>query len=236
MGTKTLLNGVNDVMKRLGFIKGNSGELASLTDSQRQTTIDLVVQAWNELLIDLYDSAEIPLPNEVGTNTITLATDDRDYALQSDVVQLRWPLVNTITGHEIHKYPGGWDQLRKDQTIPANYTGLASYAVIDPIDGELYLDRIPTASENGDVYTYYYDKSLLISTAAATFPFTDTVYQTLLVPCAELVKREKKNSFDGPMYAKRLGTAAGLLTQEQQRESWAPIRSGSVNTSDPMEA
>jgi hypothetical protein len=232
----TLLSGVNAVLKRIGVIKGNSGELASLTDEQRQVVIDLTIQAWNEILIDVFDSSEIAVPNEVSSNTITLATGDRDYALQTNVVQLRWPFKNLTTGHEIHEYPGGWEQLISDQTIPGNYTGQASYAVIDPSDGELYLDMIPTANENGDVYTYYYDKSLLMSAAADVFPFSDTVYTSLIPAVAELVKRDREKSFDKDIYKRRVALAVGQMTKQQLRSSWAPVRNSSVNSSDPLEA
>lgn len=233
---KTLLNGVNDVLKRLGHIKGNSGELASLTDSQRQVVIDLAIQSWNELLVDLYDSAEIPFPNEVATSNITLATSDRDYVLPSDMVYIRWPLINTTYGYEIFEYPGGWDQMRKDQTIPDNYTGRPQYAVIRPTDGYLYLEKIPTSAENGLVYALAYDKSLLMDAAADTFPCIDDVYQ-MLIPCAtELVKRDQEKSFDEAIYRRRLGQAATLLTKRQQRTSWSPQRLGAhVTNSDPLE-
>lgn len=234
---KTLLNGVNDVLKRLGYIKGNSGELASLTDSQRQVIIDLVIQSWNELLIDVYDSAEIAFPNEVATSNITLATSDRDYVLPSDLVYIRWPLINQTYGYEIFEYPGGWDQLRRDQTIPANYTGRPQYAAVRPTDGYLYLERIPTSAENGLVYVLTYDKSLLMDSAADTFPFIDDVYQ-MLIPCVtELVKRDQEKAFDEAIYRRRLGQAASLLTRKQQRQSWTPQRLGAhVTNSDPLES
>lgn len=232
----SLLNGVNAVLKRTGVIKGNSGELSSLTDPQRQVVVDLTVQAWNEAIVDLFDSASIPFPKEAATNTITLATGDRDYALQSDLVQLRWPLKNLTNGLEIHPYPGGWEQLIADQTIPANYQGKPSYGVIEPISGELYLDMVPTSQDNGDQYTYWYDKELLVSAAADTFPFTDTVYTSMIPVVAELVKRDRENSFDTTIYRRRMATAVGQLTQAQPRTSWAPVRISSVNTSDPLEA
>lgn len=235
MGTKTLLNGVNDVAKRLGIIKGTSGEFASLSVSQHQVNIDLIVQMWNEFMIDMYDSAESALPNEVATATITLVTDDRDYSLASDLVQMRWPLVNTSDGHEIHPYPYGWDHLMDTQSQPSNFTGQATYAIIRPTDGELYLDAIPTANENGDQYTYYYDKQLIVSTAGATFPFSDTVFQMAIAPVAELVKREQEKDFDLARYSMHKGICVRQLTQNHPREYWTPDTCG-ANPSDPLEA
>ena len=232
---KTLLNGINDVMKRLGYIKGNSGELTSIIDSQRQVTIDLTIQAWNEVIVEIYDASDTPLPNELAENTITLVTDDRDYVLQTDLVQIRWPFTNQINGHQIFEYPGGYSQIYFDQPIPANFTGQPTLGAIRPIDGQLYLNAIPTSEQNGDVYTYQYHKELLLSAAADLMPFGDTVFSQLIMAVAELVKRDKEKSFDGGMYARRTGIAAGLLTQQQQRRHWTPIRGTRINVTDPLE-
>jgi len=232
---KTLLNGVNDVMKRLGYIKGNSGELTSIVDSQRQVTIDLVIQSWNEVIVEIYDASDAPLPNELAENTITLVTDDRDYTLQADLVQLRWPFTNQTNGNQIFEYPGGYEQIYADQPIPSNFIGQPTLGTIRPIDGQLYLDRLPTAELNGDVYTYQYDKELLLSAATDLMPFEDTVFSQLIMAVAELAKRDKEKSFDGGMYARRTGIAAGLLTKQQQRRHWTPIRGTRVNVTDPLE-
>lgn len=233
--SRTLLQGVNDVLKRLGYIKGNSGDLTSLTDSQRQVAIDLTIQSWNEIIIDLYDSCEIPFPNETTTTNITLATSDRDYSIPADLIYIRWPLINATYGYEIFEYPGGFDQMRRDQTIPANYTGRPQYAAIRPSDGLLYMDRIPTSVENGLVYVLTYDKSLLISSAASTFPFIDDVYQ-ILIPCVtELVKRDVEKAWDEDIYNRRMGQAAAMLSKNLPRQSWTPQRLGAqVTSSDPL--
>lgn len=233
---RTLLNGVNEVLKQLGYIKGNSGELVSLTDAQRQTSIDQVIQAWNRLLIELYDASDVALPNELAESTITLVTDDRDYTLASDLIQIRWPLVDQTSGQKLYEYNGGYQQIFKDQSQPANYTGQASFAAIRGTDGLLYLDRIPTSSENGDVYTYQYDKDITMSLAADTYPFADAVFEVLISACTELVSRYKKRSYDAGEYNKSIGLAVGMMTKNQQRSSWTPIRSQNINITDPLES
>ena len=72
---KTLLNGTNEVLKKLQLIQGDSGLLTTLTDSARQTFIDKTVQGWNELIDELFSIANVPLPEATAENTITLATD-----------------------------------------------------------------------------------------------------------------------------------------------------------------
>ena len=232
---RTLLNGVNEVLKQLGYIKGNSGELASLTDSQRQTSIDQVIQAWNRLVIEVYDGSDVPLPNELAEATITLVTDDRDYTLATDLNQLRYPFINQTTGQEIWEYNGGYTQIFKEQTIPANHTGQSTFAAIRPTDGLLYLDSIPTASENGDIYKYQYDKSVTLFLLTDNFPFADDVFEVLISACAELVSRYKKRSFDEGEYRRAIALGVSLMTKKQQRTQWTPFRDSNVNITDPLQ-
>ena len=229
----TLLNCVNEVLKRVQVIQGDSGLLTSLTDPGRQVFIDLAVQVWNELIEDLYSQSNIPMPNELAENTITLVTSDRDYALQTDLVQLHFPLIDETNGQYITEYPGGYMQMVEDQNFPSNYTGLANYAAIRPTDGELYLDRIPTANENGLVYKYRYDKDVSMSLAADTVPFTDAVFRALVPAAAEMWKIEQHNKFSQEIYEKAFGKASTLLTQVEIRDSWLPLTTSHQNT-DPM--
>jgi len=238
--SRTLLQGVNEVLKRLGDIKSNSGELSSLTDSQRQVQIDLAVQVWNEVILDLYDSCEEQLPKEMSTSTITLATGDRDYSLPTDMTYIRWPLKNDSNGYLIQEYPGGWQQMLLDQLQPANFTGRPFYGCIRPSDGLLYLDRIPTAADNGLAYTLYYDKSLIMSSAASVYPFSDDVFTELVPAVAEKIKMERDNQSDAKYsvsekkYSKSMGKAAAKVSMNVARNYYSPDR-GYGNTSDPMD-
>ncbi len=240
MGTKTLLNGVNDVLKRMGHIKGNSGELTSLVDSQRQVLIDLSVQCWNETLLDLYDSSNEMLPNEMGITTITLVTGDRDYTLPTGLVSVRWPLKNDTNGDLIVEYQGGYLGMFQDQLQSANYTGKPYAACIRPSDGQLYLDRIPTSAENGAVYTLLYDKSITLTDDTDTFSFIDDVYTALLPAVVEKVKMERDEQSDARYavsirkYEKALGRAAALLPMKVMKSTYGLARF-SGHSSDPLE-
>lgn len=235
---KTLLNGVNDLLKRVQIIAGDSGELSSLTDSGRQPFIDIAVQVWNEAVEQLYSVSDLPMPQEMDEATITLVTGDRDYALAADLVQLHFPLIHTANfvltseqGWYILEYPGGYMNLVDSQPFPASYTGLPTYAAIRPTDGQLYLDRIPTAAENNLTFTYRYDKDVSLSLAADTFPFSDAVYRALLPVAGELWRLFQENkSFEG-VSRLSFGRAARFLTNVQQSPSWTPR----ISYSQPMD-
>jgi len=231
-GSKTLLNGVNEVLKRTQAISSQS-ELTSLTSSAKQPSVDIAIQVLNELVHQLYDEAKIPTPNGVGTSTITLIADDRDYELPSDLLRIRYPLIDQTNSDTIYEYPGGYSQLFSDQEEPSNYTGQPHLAAIRPTDGYLYLDRIPTSTEAGKTYTFLYDKELTLAEAGDTFPFRDTVFWALIPAAAQMVKSEMQNKFNGGLFKMSMGRAARLLTRTVPQSSWLPDRTVTVKGTDP---
>jgi hypothetical protein len=218
---KTLLNAVNETLKRVNEIAGDAGLLTTLTDSARQHPVDIAVQVVNEGVIDLYSVSQIAQPNEQAQSTITLVTSTRAYALASDLVALRWPFIDKTNNQYLTEYPGGYNAMLVGDPEQDD-TGLPYYAAIRPTDGYLHLDRAPTSVENGRIYTYQYDKSLIMTAAASTVPFTDEVF-TMMVPVwTQLWKREMRNEFDDGLYMKNLGVASKLLTRVQPITSYSP--------------
>lgn len=227
----TLLQGVNKVLRRVQVI---TSDITSLTSSGKQPWIDACVGAWNEAMIDLYATAEMPYPSQSSSSTITLVTSTRSYSLASDLIKLHWPLHDQTNGQYISEYEGGFLQLQQEEYFTSEYTGLPYRGAIDPTDGTIYLDYIPTSTENGRVYTYYYDKNLEMSATTDVFPFNNHVYIMLARAVAELWRLEVKYQFNDGVYKKAMSNAAKALRQQPQRESWLPMRA-SRNTMDPFE-
>lgn len=218
---KTLLNAVNEVLSRTGIIAGDAGDLTTLTDSARQRSIDVAIQAVNEAIDELYSITENPLPNEQAESTVTLVASTRAYSLASDLVQLRWPLIDKTNNQYLTEYVGGYNgllQLDPEQ----DDTGLPHWGVIRPTDGKLFLDRAPTSEEAGRVYTYQYDKDLSLSSSSDTVPFSDAVFRAMVPAWVQVWKREMRNEFDGALFQASIGRAARLATQKQARESYSP--------------
>lgn len=216
---KTLLNAVNDVAKRLRLIGGDAGAFSSLTDSARQTEIDVIVQVWNQTIRQMYSLARQPLPIEEGTDTITLQTGVREYDLPADLLQIRYPLTDSTNNNRIWEYPGGFDRMDKDQIDPDSYTGLPRRACISPQTGKLRFDYAPTAADNGKAYTLRYDKEFTFSAAADTFPFPDAV-EDALVPVVADIYRAEKNHESPVISPSMMGQAVRVLTRRQVRTQW----------------
>jgi len=218
---KTLLDGANEVLKRVGVISGDGAVLTSLTSSSRQNAVDVAVQVINEGINDLYATSNVPKPNGQGEGTITLATGDRDYALETGLIRLRYPLRDKVNAQRIFEFPGGYNAML-DHDLEQDDTGLPIYAAISPVTGELHVDRAPTADDNGKVYTYQYEKDLALTLSTDTVPFKDNVFMAMVPVWVQLWKREKRNEFDGDLYRNSVGLAATLLTQRMPRDSYNP--------------
>lgn len=221
MAFKTLLNAVNEVGKRAAWIAGDAGLLTSLTDSGRQSFIDQTIQVVNEGISELYTASEVAQPNEQGESTITLVTATRAYSLATDLVQLRFPLRDKTNSQFMIEMPGGYDALL-NLDISQDDTGLPYYAAIRPTDGKLHLDRAPTTVENGRIYTYQYDKSLLMSVLTDNVPFNDNVFFAMVPVWTQLYKRDARGDFDQPIFKAHLGRASRILTQKEPRTSYNP--------------
>ena len=209
----TLLQVVNKCLRRLSIVQGDAGELSALSSPQFQTDVDVLVQAINETIDDLYGAKG--RPQSVGTATITLADGTREYALAADCERIigRPPaLIDEGSGRFMTEYPGGYEQMVSDQLIPANYTGRPLYFVVEPVAALLRLDRAPTAAEAGEVYRYRYFKTISLTAAAATFPFSDRIADNLVPAFCEKYKIARKQpEVNAIVYANAMTAAARLL-------------------------
>ena len=218
---KTLLNATNEILKRTGIIAGDAAALTTLTDSARQRAVDICIQVVNEGIDELYSATSVPKPKEQAESTITLTTSDRSYALASDLVQLRFPLIDKTNTQFIFEFPGGYNAILLLDPEQDD-TGLPHFGAISPVDGELYLDRAPTSDDNGNVYTYQYDKELELTAATSEVPFGNAVFRAMVPAWVQLWKREMRNEFDGDLFNASIGRASRLLSRLQVRTSYNP--------------
>lgn len=218
---KTLLNAVNAILKRTQIIAGDSGALTSLTDSARQHYIDVAVQVVNEGNDELYTAAEMPQPNGQGSSTITLVAGTRAYALASDLVRLRWPMIDRTNSQFLYEYAGGYNALL-ELDPEQDDTGLPFAAAIRPTDGYLHMNCAPTASDAGRIYTYQYDKSLEMTLLTDTVPYNNQIFNAMVPVWTQLWKRDARSEFDQALFTENRGRAARLLSKRVPATSYSP--------------
>ena len=233
---KSLLDGVNEVLIKVDILEGDTGRLTTLTDAARQVFIDTAIQALNEVQDQLYSALVRPKPQQLAEATITLVTDDQDYALATDLVTLLpdFGLIDTTNNHVISILDDddAYRQLIVGD-LDQDDTGLPSVAAIRPTDGQLWMDRKPTSAENGRVYNYRYNKELELVLAADTFPFSNAVFRAVVPAAAEVWFRLRHRDFDQQMFSLSMGRAARLINLTPMRDSWRPGQSH--NATDPLE-
>lgn len=220
---KTLLNAVNEVFKRVSLTRGDNDALTSLTDTARQHYVDVAVQVVNEGIDELYSMTDVLKPLSTAEDTIVLVADERDYILAADLVTLHFPLSERAVdsaGNQIVHYPGGYEQLIRDQPTLDDFTGDPTAAVIRPTDGLLYLDRKPTTDQAGDTYTYIYDKETVLTLSTDEVPFEDIVFRAMVPVWSELWKRDARSTFDQGIFAASLGRAGRKLLKIPQMTSY----------------
>jgi hypothetical protein len=221
MANKTLLDAVNEILRRSGLVAGDAALLTSLTDSARQVSIDQAIQVINEGIDELYSLSPEPVPTGQKQGTITLIAGTRAYSMATDLSQLLWPMIDKTSLQLIYEFPGGYNSiLTWDRG--QNFTGLPHFAAISPVDDTIYLDRTPTSAEAGKVYTYQYDRNTAVSAAADLVPFGDPVFRAMVPAWVQLFKRERRDQFDKELFDASLGRAARLATQGQPRSTYSP--------------
>lgn len=219
-----LLQATNRVLKRARLIQGETGELSSLTSSQFQNDVDIVIDAWNETIRYVYGHDDISksFPYDTAEGTITLVAGTREYSLASDFEIMSYEILTDRTnGYQIFKYPGGYKALLGYQNIPSQFTGRPHYWCINPVNGNLRFDNEPTSSEAGEIYTYLYQKRLVFDDATDDFPFSDSVAEELIPAVLNIWRRDAKvREFDVDAFNIAVSQAVQKLSNSEIRSHW----------------
>jgi hypothetical protein len=234
---KTLVDGLNDVLKKVDVLD-NDTELTSLSDPARQTQIDTALQAINETVDRLFALPRMPTrPNQVSERVIVLNTDDQDYELHETLVRLlpEFGLIDETNNHVITILPGpdAYRQLVIGD-LEQNDTGLPSLCAIRPTDGQLWMDRAPTAEFDGREYKYRFEKDMGLTEAGDLFPFSDPVYRGVVLAAAELWNKENTNRFSEKFFNAALAQAAGRLSIVTEKHTWLDKQRIVPNPTDPF--
>lgn len=196
--------------------------------------IDNQIQIWNEVLQELY--AKAAFTGEVKEGTITLATGVREYAIATDFEQFTGDVsdnkafINSTVPHVLYEYPGGYEKMYADQPNPAIFTGRPAFYAINKTNGKIRVDSTPTSSENGEIYTYLYDKRISLSSIGDVFPVSDTVVDAMIPVIVEVFRQDKDARARTPIYAlTSFGRALSLASQNKARRKYGYAYSNPID-------
>lgn len=215
----TFLQGVNNLLEQAQIIQT---DLTTFTDSARQDFINGAITAWNDAIDNLRQIGVIK--GETAEDTFSLVTDTREYSLASDFNVMVGDPIDETNKHRLIEYVGGFLQMRLDQLDPDDYEGRPNQWTINPTGGKLRVDSDPTSEENGDTYTYIYEKGSNLSAITDSFPFSDETIDALLDAAVQLFNRRKKKMFDGNAYQISISKAAAFASQTKTSTSWGVRR------------
>lgn len=223
----TLIDFLNKALKRATQIKGDAGQLTGLTDSARQMEIDIMIQATNETLNELFNALDESAGEINGTTpmkegTITLDQAAREYTLPGDFESfVTTTLLNEANGYWIKPYAGGYVKMRNDQTQPSQYTGRPLFWAINPENGKLRLDQQPQASDDGLIYRFTYRNTVNLTDKDDILPVSEGAANRLVPAVVQVWNRERKDTFDAELYFNALAGAVRLQRQTPDRRRYA---------------
>ena len=223
MPNLTLLDMVNNTMRRAGLIDSVDEVLADLTEDALQVDIDMMIDAINDVIREMHSIADL-LPWQTSIGTITLADGTKEYAGPTNFMAMSSSRLQRLDeGMFISPYKGGYEQMFHDQTDPSQYTGQPTEWALNPVTDTIRLNATPGASEAGHVYSFLYSAEIYMSTAAQEFPFNDAVTHALQPAIVEAYRQmsDGDEEYSPITKVRSLSQAIKRLTHAPDRERYA---------------
>ncbi|HEX9472504.1 MAG TPA: hypothetical protein VF957_23510 [Bradyrhizobium sp.] len=220
------LDGVNKVLERLTIVQGADGLLTSFTGDPRANDISVCIQAWNEVVQELADSADL-LPGLTVQGSLTPVATQREYAIPTTTPQME--IVRTVVNQTrrlpLLPYPGGFQQMIIDQPDPTIFIGTPIRWCISDVTGKIRFDFTPQTADQSDTYQVYGEPRIALANTTDTFPFTDTVVDQLIEGVAQRWKRSRRPSeYDEAEYQRSQAAAIRWIRRETPPQSYGPTR------------
>ena len=175
----TFLDVLNRVLRINTVIGADDDDLTTFDDTQHVATLQIAKIAIQSTLTEL--TSDRIIPYEEADGTITALTGQRLYALPVDFIRFKGekPFLLKLDSNSesdnitVNEYPGGEEKLRRQildyRTQPGESRWF--YQVMSSTK-QIGLYQVPDSSINNVVYRFPYEKSVYVSLAADTMPFT----------------------------------------------------------------
>ena len=177
----TFLDVVNRVLRTNSVIGADDDNLTSFSDTQHVATLQIAIISIQSTLTELVSDQIIP--HEEADGTITLVTSQRLYDLPADFIRFKgekpFLLKLDSSGNSenttINWYRGGEEALRREILDYREQSGEPFYFYeAKGVTKQIGVFHIPSPDMNGTVYRFPYEKSIYITLADDTLPFTTT--------------------------------------------------------------
>lgn len=171
----TFLEAVNRILRLNAVIRGDTDTVSTFSDTQHNASLNLAIISVQDELTRLI--AERLIPKERSTSgSITLATNTRTYDLATDFTRFYGEphFYNSTQNRQIYEYTGGLPRLQIDIYNYQTQYGQPTWWYWEPVDSankKVGFFLVPSSDENGEVWTYDYEASVMISAVSDSLPF-----------------------------------------------------------------
>lgn len=175
----TFVDAVNRVLRLEGILRGDDDIIADFTSTQHAASIEFAKIAIQDELAWVTEADGVDIPQERTTGTVTTVTSTRVYSLPTDFLRLTgeekmWELDSS--GEADNTFISEIDEVYLRDRVNASYESLAGTPTFFYFtDGSInQVGMYPVPDNTGDVYKFWYDKSVNVTTSTATMPFVST--------------------------------------------------------------
>jgi len=171
----TFLECINRILRMNAVIRGDTDTVATFSDVAHNASLNIgIVCVQNELIKLIADRL---IPKERSTSgTVTFATDTRVYNLAAAFTRFYGNphFYRAAENRQIYEYTGGLEQLQIEIFNYATQSGDPNWWYWEPSNTstkQVGFFQVPTSGENGEVWTYDYETSVMVTTISDTLPF-----------------------------------------------------------------
>lgn len=169
----TFLECINRILRQNAIIRGDTDPVATFSDTQHNASLNIGILAVQDELISLIADRLIPSERKT-SGSITFTTNTRTYALATDFIRFYGHphFYRAAENRQIYEYPGGLENLQVDIWNYATQYGAPIWFYWEPdTTKKVGFFQVPSSSENGEVWTYEYEGSVMVDSASDSLPF-----------------------------------------------------------------
>lgn len=171
----TFIDGVNRLFRIQGVIRGDDDNITTFSDTQHSSDIQLAQIAITDELTSLV--SERLIPYEKTSDTISLVTGTRTYALNSNFIRFYGTpcFYDSTANVMIYEWDGGEDNLKQQIYTYKTDQGYPTWWYWDNTTSkQVAFFNVPDSSVNGRSLSYDYEKSVIVTNSSDTMPFHNT--------------------------------------------------------------
>lgn len=167
------LDCINRILRANAIIRGDTDTVSTFSDTQHNASLNIGILAVQDELVNLIADKLIPSERKT-TGSITFTTNTRTYSLATDFVRFYGipHFYRAADNRQIYEYSGGLEMLQVAYYDYATQYGDPIWFYWEPTSTKkVGFFQVPSSAENGDVWTYEYEGSVMVSAASDSMPF-----------------------------------------------------------------